>query len=60
MTTLCSACASKEACEMSSHSQAGNGTALLIALQWALTAFGLFCLVGAAVIIALTPEAWPL
>lgn len=60
MTTLCNACANKEACEMSSHSQAGNGTALLIALQWALTAFGLFCLVGAAVIIALTPDAWPM
>lgn len=45
---------------MSSHSQAGHSTALLIALQWALTAFGLFCLVGAAVIIALTPDAWPM
>ena len=45
---------------MNSHSQAGHGTALLIALQWALTAFGLFCLVGAAVIIALTPDAWPM
>ena len=33
---------------------------LLIAAQWALTGFGLFCLVGAAVIMALTPEAWPL
>ena len=32
----------------------------LIAAQWALTGFGLFCLVGAAVIMALTPEAWPL
>ncbi len=37
----------------------GPGTKLLIALQWALTFFGLFCLVGAAVVIALTPEAWP-
>jgi hypothetical protein len=35
-------------------------TKLLIAAQWALTGFGLFCLVGAAVVIALTPEAWPL
>jgi hypothetical protein len=34
-------------------------TKLLIAAQWALTGFGLFCLVGAAVIMALTPEAWP-
>jgi hypothetical protein len=34
-------------------------TKLLIAAQWALTGFGLFCLVGAAVVIALTPEAWP-
>lgn len=32
---------------------------LLFAAQWALTGFGLFCLVGAAVVIALTPEAWP-
>ena len=39
------------------HTQA---TKLLIAAQWALTGFGLFCLVGAAVIMALTPEAWPL
>ena len=60
MTTLCNACANKEAYEMSSHSQAGNGTALLIALQWALTAFGLFCMVGAAVIMALTPDEWPM
>ncbi|TYK68580.1 hypothetical protein FSY45_27390 [Comamonas sp. Z1] len=36
------------------------GTKLLLAAQWALTGFGLFCLVGAAVVIALTPEAWPL
>ncbi|WP_207384589.1 hypothetical protein, partial [Comamonas thiooxydans] len=35
-------------------------TKLLLAAQWALTGFGLFCLVGAAVVIALTPEAWPL
>jgi len=34
-------------------------TKLLIALQWALTLFGFFCLVGAAVVMALTPEAWP-
>ena len=32
-------------------------TKLLLAAQWALTGF---CLVGAAVVIALTPEAWPL
>ncbi len=37
----------------------GPGTKLLIALQWALTLFGLFCLIGAAVVMALTPEAWP-
>ena len=35
-------------------------TKLLLAAQWALTGFGLFCLVGAAVVIALTPEAWSL
>lgn len=35
-------------------------TKLLLAAQWALTGFGLFCLVGAAVVMALTPEAWPL
>ena len=35
-------------------------TGLLIALQWALTIFGLFCLVGVAVLIALTPDAWPM
>jgi hypothetical protein len=35
-------------------------TKLLLAAQWALTGFGLFCLIGAAVVIALTPEAWPL
>jgi len=34
-------------------------TKLLIAAQWALTGLGLFCLVGATVVIALTPEAWP-
>ncbi|MDN5507400.1 MULTISPECIES: hypothetical protein [Comamonas] len=35
-------------------------TKLLIAAQWALTGLGLFCLVSAAVVMALTPEAWPL
>jgi len=34
-------------------------TKLLLAAQWALTGFGLFCLVGAVVVVALTPEAWP-
>ena len=34
-------------------------TKLLIAAQWALTGLGLFFLVGAAVVMALTPEAWP-
>lgn len=32
----------------------------LLAAQWALTVLGLFCLVGATVVIVLTPEAWPL
>ena len=40
--------------------RASTGTKLLIALQWALTLFGLFCLIGVAVVITLTPEAWPL
>ena len=35
-------------------------TKLLLAAQWALTGFVLFCLVSAAVVMALTPEAWPL
>ena len=35
-------------------------TKLLIALQWLLTFIGIFCLVGVAVVIATTPEAWPL
>lgn len=35
-------------------------TKLLIAAQWLLTGFGIFCLVGAAMLISLTPEAWPL
>ncbi len=35
-------------------------TKLLLAAQGALTGLGLFCLVGAVVVIALTPEAWPL
>ena len=45
---------------MHSTPTASHTTKLLIAAQWALTGFGLFCLVGAAVVIALTPEAWPL
>jgi hypothetical protein len=35
-------------------------TKRLLAAQWVLTGFGLFCLVGAAVVMALTPEAWPI
>ena len=35
-------------------------TKLLIALQWLLTFIGIFCLAGVAVVIASTPEAWPL
>ena len=33
---------------------------LLLAAQWALTGFGLFCLVGVAVVMAMTPDAWPM
>ena len=36
-------------------------TKLLIALQWALIAVGIFCLTGvAALLMASTPSAWPL
>ena len=45
---------------MHSTPTATSTTKLLIAAQWALTSFGLFCLVGVAVVIALTTEAWPL
>jgi len=45
---------------MHSTPSPAHTTKLLLAAQWALTCFGLFCLVGAAVVIALTPEAWPL
>ena len=72
--TSCSACARREACEMAerplpgAHAAAGSpaparpklGTKLLIAAQWGLTVLGIFCLVGAAVVIAITPSAWPL
>jgi len=34
-------------------------TKMLIAAQWLLTGFGIFCLVGAVVLMTLTPEAWP-
>ena len=74
MKTSCSACARREACEMAApphrpaHAAPGcpalarpcPGTKLLIAAQWGLTLFGVFCLMGAAVVIANTPEAWPL
>ena len=39
---------------------ANRHTKLLIAAQWLLTGIGIFCLVGVVMIIALTPEAWPL
>ena len=38
----------------------GPGTKLLIATQWGIAVFGIFCLIGVAVVIATTPEAWPL
>ena len=38
----------------------GTGAKLLIAAQWGLTLLALFCLIGMAVVIATTPEAWPL
>lgn len=34
----------------------GLETRLLIALQWLLTLFGFFCLIGAAVVMVLTPD----
>lgn len=74
MKTSCGACARREACEMATHPHRpahaapgcpalvspSPGTKLLIAAQWGLTLFGVFCLIGAAVTIASTPEAWPL
>lgn len=74
MKTSCSACARREACEMATHphhrSRCTSGglafarpslrTKLLIAAQWSLTIVGIFCLIGVAVVIATTPEAWPL
>ncbi|MDH1477777.1 hypothetical protein N5F13_25160 [Comamonas thiooxydans] len=44
----------------SAPDRASTGTKLLIALQWALTLFGFFCLIGVAVVIAKTPDAWPM
>ena len=44
---------------MHSTPTTSHTTKPLIAAQWALTGFGLFCLVGAVVVMALTPEAWP-
>ena len=38
----------------------GPGTKLLIAAQWGIAVLGIFCLIGLAVVIATTPEAWPL
>lgn len=38
----------------------GLGARLLTAAQWSLTLLGVFCLIGVAVVIATTPEAWPL
>lgn len=44
----------------SAAARSNPGAKLLIAVQWGLTLFGVFCLIGAAVAIASTPEAWPL
>ena len=74
MKTSCSACARREACEMATHphrpahaaadcsalARPGAGAKLLIAAQWGLTFLGLFCLIGVAVLMALTPDAWPM
>jgi len=45
---------------MHSTPTTAHTTKLLLAAQWALTGFGLICLVGAAVVMALTPEAGPI
>lgn len=45
---------------MHSTPPTAHTTRPLLAAQWALTGIGLFCLVGAAVVMTLTPEAWPL
>lgn len=36
------------------------GAKLLNAARWALALLGIFCLIGVVVVIATTPEAWPL
>lgn len=74
MKTSCSACARREACEMATHphrparaapdspafDRPGLGAKLLTAAQWGLGLLGIIGLIGVAVVIATTPEAWPL
>ena len=74
MKILCSVCARREACEMASspHVRTGAasgspavdrprpGTRLLIAAQWSLVFLGVLSLIGMAVAMASTPEAWSL
>ena len=64
----------KGACEMATHphrparaaprspalDSPSLGTRLLTAAQWSLALLGIFCLIGVAVVIATTPQAWPL
>lgn len=45
---------------MHSTPTTAHTTKLLLAAQWALTGLGLFCLVGVAVVMAMTPDAWPM
>ena len=48
------------AADCSALARPGAGAKLLIAAQWGLTFLGLFCLIGVAVLMALTPDAWPM
>ena len=44
----------------SMHSKPSTTTTkLLLAAQWAITDYGIFFLLDAILVIALTPEAWP-
>ena len=66
--TLLQSLIAKGTCEMATYPHPGPrasdstvpGTKLLIALQWMLTLFDFFCLIGVPVVNAKTPDAWPM
>lgn len=74
MKTSCNGCARREACEMAAYPHSGSdsvlgtlaavrqylGTRLLSAARWVAFIAAAIGLVGAAVLIATTPAAWPL